>query len=152
MHSAPQQYLCCLPLAVRMHGEAPADADAALGIAADATHKTTAVAGPQAPSFTVNPHNKDVYSAYNKPEAVIDWLAHNEVGLEHPQCDVALRALMWQAKPPSMQHRSRCDASNHQPAGSACLLAAASMHRESLSPCWQIQSSSQIAALPVGQG
>ena len=34
----------------------------------------------QAPSFTVNPHNKDVYSAYNKPEAVIDWLAHNEVG------------------------------------------------------------------------
>ena len=35
----------------------------------------------QAPSFTVNPHNKDVYSAYNKPEAVIDWLAHNEVSL-----------------------------------------------------------------------
>ena len=33
----------------------------------------------QAPSFTTNPHNKDVYSAYNKPEAVIDWLAHNEV-------------------------------------------------------------------------
>ena len=29
----------------------------------------------------MNPHNKDVYSAYNKPEAVIDWLAHNEVGL-----------------------------------------------------------------------
>ena len=27
----------------------------------------------------MNPHNKDVYSAYNKPEAVIDWLAHNEV-------------------------------------------------------------------------
>lgn len=33
----------------------------------------------QAPSFTTNPHNQDVYSAYNKPEAVIDWLAHNEV-------------------------------------------------------------------------
>jgi hypothetical protein len=32
----------------------------------------------QAPSFTVNPHNKDVYSAYNKPEAVIDWLQHVE--------------------------------------------------------------------------
>ena len=34
----------------------------------------------QAPSFTTNPHNQDVYSAYNKPEAVIDWLAKNEVG------------------------------------------------------------------------
>ena len=33
----------------------------------------------QAPSFTRNPHNGDVYSAYNKPEAVIDWLAHNEI-------------------------------------------------------------------------
>ena len=37
----------------------------------------------------MNPHNKDVYSAYNKPEAVIDWLAHNEVG-QHPPC-LALR-------------------------------------------------------------
>ena len=43
--------------------------------------KCVTVFGAQAPSFTVNPHNKDVYSAYNKPEAVIDWLAHNEVGL-----------------------------------------------------------------------
>lgn len=33
----------------------------------------------QAPSYTHNPHNGDVYSAYNKPEAVLDWLAHNEV-------------------------------------------------------------------------
>jgi hypothetical protein len=33
----------------------------------------------QAPSFTRNPHNGDVYSAYNKPEAVIDWLAHNDI-------------------------------------------------------------------------
>ena len=41
--------------------------------------------GLQAPSFTVNPHNKDVYSAYNKPEAVIDWLAHNEVGSRAPR-------------------------------------------------------------------
>lgn len=32
-----------------------------------------------APSFTVNPHNSDVYSAYNKPEAVIDWMAKNDV-------------------------------------------------------------------------
>lgn len=36
----------------------------------------------QAPSFTKNPHNNDLYSAYNKPEAVIDWLAHNEVAEE----------------------------------------------------------------------
>ena len=33
----------------------------------------------QAPSFTTNPHNQDIYSAYNKPEAVIDWLAHNTI-------------------------------------------------------------------------
>lgn len=33
----------------------------------------------QAPSFTTNPHNHDTYSAYNKPEAVIDWLAHNDI-------------------------------------------------------------------------
>lgn len=33
----------------------------------------------QAPSFTRNPHNGDVYSAYNKPEAVIDWLAQNDI-------------------------------------------------------------------------
>lgn len=33
----------------------------------------------QAPSFTINPHNQDHYSAYNKPEAVIDWLAHNVI-------------------------------------------------------------------------
>lgn len=37
---------------------------------------------PQAPSFTRNPHNGDVYSAYNKPEAVIDWLAHNDIDEE----------------------------------------------------------------------
>ena len=30
-----------------------------------------------APSMTVNPHNGDHYAAYNKPEAVIDWLDHN---------------------------------------------------------------------------
>jgi hypothetical protein len=27
-----------------------------------------------APSFTVHPRTGDVYAAYNKPEAVIDWL------------------------------------------------------------------------------
>jgi hypothetical protein len=39
----------------------------------------TCSALPQAPSYTRNPHNGDVYSAYNKPEAVIDWLAHNDI-------------------------------------------------------------------------
>jgi hypothetical protein len=29
-----------------------------------------------APSFTVHPRTGDVYAAYNKPEAVIDWLEH----------------------------------------------------------------------------
>lgn len=29
-----------------------------------------------APSMTINPHNHDHYAAYNKPEAVIDWLEH----------------------------------------------------------------------------
>lgn len=29
-----------------------------------------------APSYTVHPSTGDVYPAYNKPEAVIDWLAH----------------------------------------------------------------------------
>ena len=51
----------------------------------------------QAPSFTVNPHNKDVYSAYNKPEAVIDWLAHNEVRRFAP-----IPAQILALHPPSM--------------------------------------------------
>ena len=46
----------------------------------------------QAPSFTTNPHNQDVYSAYNKPEAVIDWLAKNEVST----------VLTWLNKPVSI--------------------------------------------------
>jgi hypothetical protein len=29
-----------------------------------------------APSLTKNPHNNDTYAAYNKPAAIIDWLAH----------------------------------------------------------------------------
>ena len=29
-----------------------------------------------APSFTIHPVTKDNYAAYNKPEAVIDWLQH----------------------------------------------------------------------------
>ena len=29
-----------------------------------------------APSFTLHPVTKDNYAAYNKPEAVIDWLQH----------------------------------------------------------------------------
>ena len=33
----------------------------------------------RAPSFTVNPHNGDKYSAYNKPAAVIDWLKRVQV-------------------------------------------------------------------------
>ncbi len=33
----------------------------------------------QAPSFTTNPHNNDTYSAYNKPEAVIDWLSKTKI-------------------------------------------------------------------------
>lgn len=32
-----------------------------------------------APSYTHHPRTGDVYSAYNKPVAVIDWLARNEV-------------------------------------------------------------------------
>jgi hypothetical protein len=28
-----------------------------------------------APSYEVNPHNGDVYNAYNKPLAIIDWLS-----------------------------------------------------------------------------
>lgn len=32
-----------------------------------------------AASFTVHPRTGDVYSAYNKPVAVIDWLANNDV-------------------------------------------------------------------------
>jgi hypothetical protein len=43
------------------------------------TPSATCIMSLQAPSFTRNPHNGDVYSAYNKPEAVIDWLAHNEI-------------------------------------------------------------------------
>jgi hypothetical protein len=29
-----------------------------------------------APSYTVHPRTGDVYAAYNKPEAVVDWLQH----------------------------------------------------------------------------
>lgn len=32
-----------------------------------------------APSYTVHPRTGDVYSAYNKPVAVIDWLAKNDI-------------------------------------------------------------------------
>jgi len=32
-----------------------------------------------APSYTTHPRTGDVYSAYNKPVAVIDWLARNDV-------------------------------------------------------------------------
>lgn len=39
------------------------------------------VASHRAPSFAVNPHNGDLYSAYNKPAAVIDWLQHVDVRL-----------------------------------------------------------------------
>lgn len=31
-----------------------------------------------APSFAYNPRTKDHYAAYNKPGAVVDWLAHVE--------------------------------------------------------------------------
>jgi peptidyl serine alpha-galactosyltransferase len=36
-----------------------------------------------APSFTVHPRTGDPYSAYNKPVAVIDWLARNNVTEEY---------------------------------------------------------------------
>jgi hypothetical protein len=36
-----------------------------------------------APSLTRHPRTGDVYSAYNKPGAVIDWLANTEVGEEY---------------------------------------------------------------------
>jgi hypothetical protein len=29
-----------------------------------------------APSFAVHPRTGDAYAAYNKPEAVVDWLQH----------------------------------------------------------------------------
>lgn len=29
-----------------------------------------------APSYTVHPRTGDIYAAYNKPEAVVDWLQH----------------------------------------------------------------------------
>lgn len=36
-----------------------------------------------APSYTTHPRTGDVYSAYNKPLAVIDWLARNDVAEEY---------------------------------------------------------------------
>lgn len=36
-----------------------------------------------APSYTKHPRTGDVYSAYNKPVAVIDWLARNDVKEEY---------------------------------------------------------------------
>ena len=39
----------------------------------------TVVATHVAPSYTHHPRTGDVYSAYNKPVAVIDWLARNDV-------------------------------------------------------------------------
>ena len=42
----------------------------------------TIVATYRAPSFAVNPHNGDEYSAYNKPAAVVDWLQHIDVSWE----------------------------------------------------------------------
>ncbi|KAL6778995.1 hypothetical protein ACKKBF_B19215 [Auxenochlorella protothecoides x Auxenochlorella symbiontica] len=36
-----------------------------------------------APSYTVHPRTGDIYSAYNKPVAVIDWLARTEVKEEY---------------------------------------------------------------------
>ena len=35
----------------------------------------------------MNLHNKDVYSAYNKPEAVIDWLGAQRGGSVVPLYD-----------------------------------------------------------------
>ena len=32
-----------------------------------------------APSYTHHPRNHDTYSAYNKPAAIIDWLAKNDI-------------------------------------------------------------------------
>jgi hypothetical protein len=48
-----------------------------------------------APSWRVNPHNGDHYSAYNKPLAVIDWLTHSppeEEWLVILDADMILRA------------------------------------------------------------
>jgi hypothetical protein len=48
-----------------------------------------------APSWRVNPHNGDHYSAYNKPLAVIDWLTHappEEEWLIILDADMILRA------------------------------------------------------------
>ncbi|EFN59242.1 hypothetical protein CHLNCDRAFT_138234 [Chlorella variabilis] len=36
-----------------------------------------------APSYTRHPRNGDIYSAYNKPVAIIDWLAKNDVKEEY---------------------------------------------------------------------
>ncbi|KFM28780.1 hypothetical protein F751_6301 [Auxenochlorella protothecoides] len=36
-----------------------------------------------APSYTVHPRTGDIYSAYNKPVAVIDWLARTEIKEEY---------------------------------------------------------------------
>ena len=33
----------------------------------------------RAPSYTVHPRTKDVYAAYNKPVAVIDWIARTDI-------------------------------------------------------------------------
>ena len=37
-----------------------------------------------APSFTIHPRTKDNYAAYNKPEAVIDWLQVNLPCMPYP--------------------------------------------------------------------
>jgi len=49
----------------------------------------------RAPSYTTNPHNQDHYSAYNKPEAVIHWLANNVIEEEFVlilDADMVMRA------------------------------------------------------------
>ncbi|KAL4524683.1 hypothetical protein Ndes2526A_g06797 [Nannochloris sp. 'desiccata'] len=48
-----------------------------------------------APSYTTHPRTGDVYSAYNKPVAVIDWLARNDVKEEYVliiDADMIMRA------------------------------------------------------------
>lgn len=48
-----------------------------------------------APSYTHHPRNGDTYSAYNKPVAIIDWLAKNDVKEDYVlviDADMVMRA------------------------------------------------------------
>lgn len=48
-----------------------------------------------APSYTKNPHNDDIYSAYNKPESIISWLENTDVKEEYVlilDADMVMRA------------------------------------------------------------